>query len=111
MVSTIRPVAIYALDLMHVMDVPFTHACEGDARRKSYDSALLGGDSNQPRDASDEGFDVIYIDADHDYAGVCRDLEAAKHKVRVGACWYSTITSNGVYPTHGRAASALTENW
>ena len=86
MVSTIRPVAIYALDLMHVMGV-----CRSRTRARAMQEGnhttvhCLGGDSSTNlATLPDEGFDVIYIDADHDYAGVCRDLEAAKHKVRVG---------------------------
>ena len=32
----------------------------------------------------DSAHDLLYIDADHEYSGVCADLEAARQKVRVG---------------------------
>lgn len=36
------------------------------------------------RTLADSSQDLIYIDGDHEYKGVCSDLEAARTKVRVG---------------------------
>eukprot|EP00966_Prymnesium_polylepis_P139393 3221041-Prymnesium_polylepis.1 len=49
------------------------------------DVQCVRGDSAKSlRQLPDGSQDLIYIDGDHDYKGVCADLESARSKLRVG---------------------------
>ena len=64
--------------------------CETRTRQHAVDFnttlRCLSGASAQrmPQVLDDGAHDLIYIDGDHAYRGVCADLEAARSKVRVG---------------------------
>ena len=45
---------------------------------------VLGSSPQLLAKLPDAAFDLIYVDGDHSYSGFCSDLEAARHKVRVG---------------------------
>lgn len=45
---------------------------------------LLGDSREMLSRLPDSTYDMIYVDADHDYKGVCADLEAARTKVKPG---------------------------
>ncbi len=70
---------------LHLIDFDWSHfdetfLCGVDSpveRHKGDSSTLL---SRFP----EKYFDLVYIDADHSYSGVCRDIEAAKSKVKPG---------------------------
>ena len=46
----------------------------------------IGGSSQRkiPTELTDGAHDLVYVDGEHEYLGVCDDLEAARTKVRVG---------------------------
>lgn len=87
-ISKLRPIELVAIDLPHSIAM---RDCFGrSSGRALYEGnhtqlSCKGGDSSVILSKlPDEHYDLIYIDADHEYAGVCRDLEAAKNKVKVG---------------------------
>ena len=91
MISVLRPKNIYGLDLQHSIAM---RECFGRTSARAVSPGpwaghskvhCMGGDSSTNlRSLPDDTFDMIYIDADHEYKGVCRDLEAARRKVKVG---------------------------
>ena len=53
----------------------------------------------------DDSVDLIYVDGDHEYSGVCADLEIARRKVRIGGIiamndYYLVSTSSESNPQH-----------
>jgi hypothetical protein len=71
---------------LHLIDLDL-HSCAIQQRfaaevRKGM-IMLHEGDSSQTlMTFADHSFDLIYIDADHTYEGVCKDLQVAKQKIR-----------------------------
>ena len=47
-------------------------------------SCILGDSTSELTKLQDSRYDMIYVDGAHDYKGVCRDLEAARTKIKPG---------------------------
>ena len=71
-----------------VMDISTTSCFGTTAHAASQVGAKLrcqrGASQKLLKTLNDSSYDLIYVDADHDYAGVCSDLEAARTKVKPG---------------------------
>lgn len=113
MVRELHPVQVIVLDLMPFAIKQCNTLTQRAARqvkppvevqcRQGYSQALL-------KELPDAGFDLVYVDADHNYKGVCADLEAAKAKVKVGGLMvlndffffeYSFLLPRGRYGVYG----------
>ena len=128
MVAILQPAAVFAIDLKHSIAMSY---CFGRTRGRAIRDGnrtrvhCLGGHSSAilKTQLDDGALDLIYIDADHEYAGVCQDLESAYPKVRVGGLlvfndyykleWFSLATSGrfGVYGVMCVARVARAPAW
>jgi hypothetical protein len=72
---------------LHIFDLDFARFPEDDISRKLAPAKLIKhlGDSSSNLDAlAEHYFDWIYVDGDHGYAGVARDLLAADRTLKPG---------------------------
>jgi len=85
MLRALRPTSVLAMDVS-------TYAmkeCGTKTRKAATDMGAeltcARGDSRKLLAAlTNDTYDLIYVDGDHEYKGVCGDLEAARPKVKVG---------------------------
>ena len=83
MLKTLRPSHLVAMDIapMAIDKCKQQHA---SAIAAGTVQCFLGDSKEQLLKLPDDSVDLMYVDGDHDYAGVCGDLEAARTKVKPG---------------------------
>lgn len=70
---------------LHLFDIDLEPLLRRKGQTLDKDATLHSGDSSvELGKFEDEYFDWIYIDGDHEYSGVKRDIEVAKFKVKKG---------------------------
>lgn len=101
---------------LHLIDIDITRVIE-EVRADGRVQMHHGASTDMLARFPDDHFDWIYIDADHSYAGVRRDIEAARRKVKPGGHLvfndFAHIDPNlGAYGVH-RAVSefAVAARW
>jgi len=85
LIRTCKPVEFRAIEI----DPKMHGKCERNTKPVGLEmgtnvTCMFGNSRTKIKRLRDEAYDLVYIDADHDYSGVCQDMEAAKSKVKVG---------------------------
>jgi hypothetical protein len=81
MIDTLRPSKIHLFDIAPGRVDPANLA---DAMSSGLAEFHVGDSSNNLSTFADEHFDLIYIDGDHSYSGVRKDILAAEAKLKSG---------------------------
>ena len=86
MLRTLRPKRLTVMDISaYPINMCYTRTKKLGADMGADVQCIRGDSAKSLRQSLPDGSqDLIYIDGDHDYKGVCADLEAARSKLRVG---------------------------
>ena len=80
--SELRPGSLTVMDIS-------THSCFSQTSKVAREvgtrlTCLMGDSKRMLAKLNESTYDLIYVDGDHDYRGVCEDLEGARTKVKPG---------------------------